>query len=408
MKTPRGLATAALLWSYSVTACSGGTDPGPGLEDTPVAVDAPFVALTAVPGSVREIRARVTDALGNGVPNVQVTFTVAPGNGDFGSGSSQAATTNANGIATAGWALPFSPGQFAAQALATYGGSTLAGSPIDFSAVVESFTPPIDEALNSIGQHIASSLSSSRTSIRSNPGISTYIQAKIAMLETPNLASSIVADRLFEATTVRSSDGRDLDLISVFPLDTLRPGAQDVAATLSAALPVLEGFMDLPLQQPNLHNYYGFVLGSSGGGGRVFPEDRGTYQARVHLITAPPPYEALLTHELGHSYIGHESLTQFLELLLYNVVATGSTDISQWTFRRQYTGPSSANTGVRALMEIRELIGHDAMARAYRTLYLLRPPYGQLLTSAMKQAFVDQAPAALRAQVADKAEQIGY
>jgi len=54
------------------------------------------------------------------------------------------------------------------------------------------------------------------------------------------------------------------------------------------------------------------------------------------------------------------------------------------------------------------LIGRDAMSGAYRTLYSMKPPYGQPLSSDCKQVFVDQAPAAVKTQVASIVANITY
>jgi hypothetical protein len=266
----------------------------------------------------------------------------------------------------------------------------------------------VDETLNPIEQHITWSLSQSRASLRANQQMASFILEKIHVLEHANLASAIVGGRYFEATTIGSMDGRQLELVAVFPHDTLRNGAVTASDALTPALPVLVAFMDRAFPAPSIRIWYGFSVGAAGSGGAVHLEDLGTYQARSHLIASALPHRAILFHELAHSYIGHESLTQFLELLVYNVVETGSSDPQAWGHTRQYTGPRATNIGVHALLDIHALIGHDGMARAYRTLLELRPPYGQPLSAEARQAFVDEAPLGLEGQVAAKAEQIGY
>ena len=124
-------------------------------------------------------------------------------------------------------------------------------------------------------------------------------------------------------------------------------------------------------------------------------EDQASWEARV-----PPgalPYQAGLAHELSHSYISHESLDQFLELYVYNMIRTGSPDVAAWVFRRDQT---SSFAGVQALLNVYQLIGRDAMSRAYREVYALHPPYGQILSAECRTVFVSQAPLALRDQVA--------
>ena len=53
-------------------------------------------------------------------------------------------------------------------------------------------------------------------------------------------------------------------------------------------------------------------------------------------------------------------------------------------------------------------IGHDAMSRAYKGVYPLRPPYGQPLSAPAIQVFVDQSPEAVKDQVAAKLAQIVF
>ncbi len=47
-------------------------------------------------------------------------------------------------------------------------------------------------------------------------------------------------------------------------------------------------------------------------------------------------HDALNTHELAHAFMGHESLNQFLEMYAYNIIRTGSADVSAWTWTRSY------------------------------------------------------------------------
>jgi len=127
-------------------------------------------------------------------------------------------------------------------------------------------------------------------------------------------------------------------------------------------------------------------------------EDAATYGMR----TGPErlPYEAILYHELSHSYISNESLRQFLELYIYNQLRTGASNVESWVFTRNYVPWLASNQDSAALLDVYQLIGHDAMARAYRAVYPLRPPHGQPLSAECRQAFVDQAPESARTQVA--------
>jgi len=163
---------------------------------------------------------------------------------------------------------------------------------------------------------------------------------------------------------------------------------------------VLEDFITVPWPRSRVYEWYGFRLGHSGGGGNLYMEDRGTYADRG------APHDVIVAHELGHTYIGHEGLTQFLEVYGYNVVETGSVDLSEWSWMRSIGGTTYVpfapqNQGVWALMDIYQLVGPAAMGRAYAQIHAIGAPYGVPLAESSRQAFVDESPAEHRSQVAD-------
>ena len=69
---------------------------------------------------------------------------------------------------------------------------------------------------------------------------------------------------------------------------------------------------------------------------------------------------------------------------------------------------AEANQDASALLDVYQWIGRDGMARAYKAAVPLRPPYGSPLSAACRQVFVDQAPEALKVQVADKIARITF
>jgi hypothetical protein len=256
-------------------------------------------------------------------------------------------------------------------------------------------SPAVAEMLQQLPGYITSALSTNQDLLPRNPQLASQIQAKIAMLQNP----SLVAD-------ITSADGRKISIVAVFPRASMRTEASESVHSLELALPILENFMGTPFPTNSVRIWYGFVMGNSGGGGTLFMEDRGTYESRIG--PGALPYESILDHELSHSYIGHESLNQFLELYVYNTVHTNSDRVESWISLRGFMRGLASNEGIAALLDVYIWIGHDAMVRAYRTIYTLRPPYGQPLGADSKQAFVDQAPAALKAQVADKLVKVIY
>ncbi len=233
-----------------------------------------------------------------------------------------------------------------------------------------------------------------------NPHIATQIEAKIEMLDSPTLFNEITDGSYYYADDVISVDRRQISLSTVFPQDNMRSDASQSVLSSKLAMPLLEEFMSTPFPYADFYIWYGFIMGNLGGGYRINMEDQETYEAR----TGPDrlPYEAILFHEISHSYIGNESLTQFLETYLYNMVHTNSPDVESWIYMRGYTAWEDSNTGCSALLDIYQLIGNDNMSKAYKALYLLSPPYGTPLSKECQQVFINLAPTAVKNQVAAK------
>jgi len=129
-------------------------------------------------------------------------------------------------------------------------------------------------------------------------------------------------------------------------------------------------------------------------------EERSSYLARVSPNALP--YDAILCHELSHSHISNEALNQFLELYIYNNLRGSSADPASWAFTRNWTPGLPSNQGIAAIMDVYQLVGHDAMRAAYRAIRPLRPAYGAPLTPAVLDAFVNQVPPDLREAVRAK------
>ena len=58
------------------------------------------------------------------------------------------------------------------------------------------------------------------------------------------------------------------------------------------------------------------------------------------------------------------------------------------------------------MLDVYQSIGDDTMARAYRAIQPLNPPYGSPLSSTVIQTFVDQVLPAHRSQVTDKLRRV--
>lgn len=254
--------------------------------------------------------------------------------------------------------------------------------------------------------HIASALAENQANLPANPQNAAQINAKIAMLRRPTLAAEMSDGRRYVEGGASSVDGHRIELAALFAEEWMRADAEASIRLLERALPVLERFTGTPFPGSTIRIWYGFKIGNSGGGGQLFMEDRTTYEGR----TAPTrwPHDAILVHELAHSYISNESLTQFLEMYGYNSLLIGSSDIASWTFTRNYAAFAPDNKDSAALLDIYQLIGHDAMSRAYRAVIPLRPPYGEPLSAAARGVFVSEAPAAVAEQVAERIARITF
>lgn len=259
-----------------------------------------------------------------------------------------------------------------------------------------------------LGSYIPLNAASLEAIIPRNPHIEQWIRAKIGILRTPGIGGEVLEQGRWELGIIRSRSGAAVPVVSLFPLESMRGEAAQAIRLIESTVPVLEEFFDMPFPAPPqgaVRMWYGWVTGMSGGSGVISVEDRTTYEARTQGRTVLP-YDPGIAHELGHSYVGTEALTQFLEIYGDNVLRTGSTDLARWTYTRGWTPQQAENRDVHALLDVYQLIGPEAMAQAFRAIVPLRPPYGQPLSPAVQQAFIDAAPAAVRAQVAAKVARV--
>jgi hypothetical protein len=251
-----------------------------------------------------------------------------------------------------------------------------------------------------LDEHIAQSVVESEAMLPLNPRLRNHIQAKLTMLRQPDLAARISADRLYVEQLMTTRDGRSLPIVALFPQDTMREGARAAVERVSDAVSALEQFLQLPYPYNHLRLWYGFTMGSRASLGSVELEERG---ATDDVLTPGQafrlPHDAIVGHEVAHSFFSNEALTQFLELYVFNVLETGSSDPSVWIFTRAYTPFAPGNSNVYALLDVYGLIGHDAMSAAYRAARPLGARYGEALPPAVRAAFVDQAPGPLKTTV---------
>jgi hypothetical protein len=266
--------------------------------------------------------------------------------------------------------------------------------------------PTSDAMLRDLPGYIASALASNQAALPRNQHLIAQLTAKIAMLQSPTLAAEITGGQYWFQGGRSSMNGREIPIISMFPQGHLRAEASRAVRLLERTLPMLEAIFNLPLPGTVIRIWQGFVIGNSGGGSTLYMEDQLTYEARTPATRLP--YEAILAHELSHTYISHEGLNQFIELYIYNQLQGGSTDLQTWVFTRNYRPGVVSSESVHALLDVYQLIGATAMIDAYRRAYALRPPYGQPLSQTVKDVFINAAPPPLQSQVAERISRVVY
>lgn len=264
----------------------------------------------------------------------------------------------------------------------------------------------LQSLVTGLSSYLAQEIQNLQSLLPSNPQNAAQIQAKIALLQTPTLTNDIVAGQWWVDSTVTTTAGKSLGAATVFPLSALRAEAQQELEIAKRTVPILETFFDQPFPSPSIRMWYGFTIGNSSTNGLLYMEDRTTYESR----TGPSrlPYDSIVSHEVGHSYIGNESVNQFLEIYAANMIATGTPNLSSWIFTRGWTPGLESNTGIFAILDIYQLVGIDNMRHGYQALYAQHPPYGVPLSAAAAQAFVDRMPAQFQAQVAAKLAKVAY
>jgi hypothetical protein len=354
----------------------------------------PLVGLAGLP-LPDSVVVRVLDRNGRGMSGILVRFDPQTGGGTI---TPADVRTGTDGYARAIWRLGGAGDQMG---LARVEGL----APVQLNARTISISPTAVAMLGTMGEFLDSFRSGLQEAIRTNPQLAPYVEAKLALLRTPGIGGEILAGRRYVEDTLHSRSGAALTITAAFPAEPMRGEALQSVRAIQAGVPVLEDLIGEPFPASTVRLWYGFTIGAGGGGGLLFLEDRTTYEARTPETRFP--FEAGILHELGHSYVGSEPLAQFLEVYGFNRMASGSADLRTWRYTRGYLPGSEANRGVHALLDVYALIGPEAMGRAYRAVLPLRPRYGEPLSAAARQLFVDAAPPELRAEVATRMLRVG-
>jgi hypothetical protein len=258
----------------------------------------------------------------------------------------------------------------------------------------------INAMLVGLAAQIESEITYNESLLANNPRLEDEIRDLLDLLRTPSLADDIRNGERYEANAVESVDGRRLPIVSMFPRPSPRQDAIRANGYAQLAMPFIEEFYQTPYPAENLKIWYGFKIGNSGRLGTIDTEDQTTYETRRGpVVIGYTPFEAIVQHELGHSYMGNETLNQFVELYAYNRIYTNSVDVNSWIWTRNYVPFDPDNANIHGILDIYQLIGHEAMSRAYRNLHQINPPYGSPLSEEGKRLIIDEAPSNLQEQV---------
>jgi len=392
-----GRSFVAALACAALASCSDSITPPGGTNVATLAVVSrdPHPGIAGHPAA-DSVVVRAVDANGGGVAGAIVRFSVTGGGGSI---TPLSISTDAQGYATAEWVLGDAGAQSATARVDGAATAELHGRIIAASAAARPMLGAVRDVIHASIQHLTGLLPN-------NPQSASYMEARIALLRTPGLGGDILDGGRYVEGSFASRSGSPVPVTAVFVTEAMRAEAAASVDYAEAVLPVLESFLAAPFPSQSVRLWHGFILGNNGGGGSLNMEDRATYLARTPATRLP--YDAILVHELAHSYVGNESLTQFLELYGHNVLQTGSAELAAWTYTRGWVPGREANDGVHALLDVYQLIGPAAMANAYRALLPSYPPYGQPLSPAVQQAFVDAAPPAAKTQVAAKVARVVF
>lgn len=272
-------------------------------------------------------------------------------------------------------------------------------------------TPPLPPGLSPLLESMLLGLGGYLTGVRSdlqanapyNPGLSAYYQSKISMLSSPTLIQDVVNGRRWVEGQGATSRGA-VPIASVFPLENMRAEATETIGASARYLAILVDYFNEAFPTGALKVWYGFTIGMSGGNGAMYLEDRGTYDQR--RSGSGTLFAQSVAHELAHSYIGNEALTQFLELHVYNTDLGLGPDPATWVQTRGWTPTQPSSFGATYVLDVAHRVGPDVMRRAFLAVRPLRPAYGQPLSQAVIAAFLAEVPAEHRAYVQERLARI--
>jgi hypothetical protein len=245
---------------------------------------------------------RVVDADGEGVPDRAVSFTVISGGGHL---SLVNGRSDSRGYVSTAWTLGASPDPQQGRAQLTDGPSDTPAAADALPLTRELIAVPVQASaeasamLGTLGWYLPWARATLAGNLPRNPGIAQHIEAKMALLATPGLGSDIVSEkRVVEGEVLTAT--RAIPLAAMFPVEAMRADAQQSITVMQETVPILEQFL-VAFPTARVRLWHGFIIGNSGGGGGLNMEDRASWAARGVTL----PYDAVIAHELAHSYVGN-------------------------------------------------------------------------------------------------------
>jgi hypothetical protein len=269
------------------------------------------------------------------------------------------------------------------------GGLPATLSPITTPPLPPNISVMVRGMLQSVAIYIVAVYAEMQANRPRNPHLEVLHVQRLTMLADPTLIQQIFNGRRWAEGTASTVRGV-VPIAALFPAETMRGDCSAVVQRSSEYVPILVEFFDQAFSTNGLLVWCGFKIGASGGGGAIYVEDRATYEGRSTPTALH--YDLGIAHELAHTFMGNEALTQFLEVYTYNVANGAGLDPLDWPARRGWAPDTPTTFGVTHVLDIYHRVGFDTMRRAFRAVWPLRPAYGQPLSAAVIAAFLAEVP----------------
>ena len=210
---------------------------------------------------------------------------------------------------------------------------------------------------------------------------SKYWERKLIILKDEELLSNIIHQELYLSYTYQGNYD-DIPIIIFYPSLDMKQNVDSVVYLINHIIYELENIFG-KYPDSDVLILYGFTLDTDS---LISMEDKMTFYERTserHAIEQDVIGEVynwyqLFAHELSHSYFASESLTQFLDVYLINIITFNSSDTREWDSGRN--GWIFDNDGYidlddygsPGLLKIYNIIGQNNMMRLLNELYMFK------------------------------------